>query len=69
VEEAEEGEEAEEAEEEAGEVEEEAEEKIRLKQYVSLCSRCMTIRRCAASRNDLRGALAFDLKVKQLFFK
>ena len=32
-------EEAEEAEEEAGEVEEEAEEKIRLKQYVSLCSK------------------------------
>ena len=39
AEEVEEAEEAEEAEEEAGEVEEEAEEKIRLKQYVSLCSK------------------------------
>jgi hypothetical protein len=65
--------------------------KIRLKQYVSLCSKGrhnyqnivekdfiyyniiaikwgksthFTIRRCVAYRNDLCGALTFDLKVK-----
>jgi hypothetical protein len=30
---------------------------------------CMTIRRCVTYRNDLRGTLTFDLKVKELFFK
>jgi hypothetical protein len=29
----------------------------------------MTIRQCVKYRNDLRGTLTFDIKVKQLFFK
>jgi hypothetical protein len=36
---------------------------------IYLVCECMTIRRCVAYRNDLRGTLTFDLKVKKLFFK
>jgi hypothetical protein len=37
-------------------------------QWYLVCG-CMTIRQCVTYRNDLRGTLTFDLKVKQLFFK
>jgi hypothetical protein len=44
---------------------EEVEEKISLKQYVSLRSKGrMTIRRSVMYRSDLRGTLTFDLEVK-----
>jgi hypothetical protein len=41
---------------------------FRIGQLYLVCG-CMTIRQCVAYRNDLRGTLTFDLKVKSLFFK